>query len=58
MNRYELLWEKALEGEDIKSAISVLKQMLDALGLTKEKDKEVTVKADKTDDTFEITFKQ
>lgn len=58
MNRYELLWEKALEGEDIKSAISVLKQMLDALGLTKEKEKEVTVKADKTDDTFEITFKQ
>lgn len=53
MNRYELLWQKALEDGDVKTATSILKQMIEALGLNKES-KELTIK---TDDSFEITFK-
>lgn len=49
--RYELLWQMALEKNDYKAATQILKQMADEFGLNVQKS-EISVK----DSEFKITF--
>ena len=50
-DRYELLWKKAIDKNDLKSALTLLKQQSDLFGLNVQK-QEVDVNAG----DFEITF--
>lgn len=52
LERYDNLYNDAVEKKDLKAAAAILKQISDLFGLNIEK-KEVTVK----DTNFEITFK-
>ena len=50
--RYDILWEMALNKQDIKTCTTILKQMADVFGATVQK-QEITVK---TEEPIEIIF--
>lgn len=51
--RYDMLWELAIEKGDIKAATAILKQMTDLFGVNAPQKQEISIK----DADFEISFK-